>query len=168
MVEGTVLLHEDHHVLNVLDGARGPVRRDFHGPGDALAHHLGNCSASRTCGGQLKKTTAVETCHGGAPNALAFDVPRRELFQRSVTAPCTRPEYQEASQVTDPIQAAPREPRRRASTSNSASARTKCPCGCTTHRWRRHPPECRRRPSCLRGRAGTIGGCPPWNPCPHV
>ncbi len=60
VVEGTVLLHQDHDVLDIGDGSGRPLRGDGGGARDALVEQAQGGGAA----GELQETAAVEFCHG--------------------------------------------------------------------------------------------------------
>ena len=55
MIESPVLLHQDHDVLDIGDGAGGVVRRNGKRPADALRHHAGH----GTGGEELEKAASI-------------------------------------------------------------------------------------------------------------
>src|SRR6478735_5986394 len=99
MVEGTVLLHEDDDVLDVLDRSRAALCRDGGGPRDALVQHREGGGAS----GYLQEPATVELCHGwrplgwwgdqgrpkdsgpGVPEGGGFVTPRRTPGERKLS-----------------------------------------------------------------------------------
>ncbi len=107
VVEGTILLHQDHDVLYVGDGAGRPLRGDGGGARDALVEHGQGGGAA----GELEKAAAVEFCHGERdpcfggevlerPQDIVHGVPEREP---GVTAAHTPGERQSDSEGVRPF-----------------------------------------------------------------
>src|SRR6266446_383706 len=79
VIERPVLLHQEHDVLEVLDGARAPPRGDGQGPLDAPWECRGQgCAAEET-----EERTTIRRGHGSHPHG-AVESCERTLDQRRV------------------------------------------------------------------------------------
>jgi hypothetical protein len=96
VVEGAVLLHQDHHVLDVLEVAMPAVRGNRQGRLDARRQHAGGDGGADRTGGQADEASSAFRNHRGTHQvrvwhraAERIHDARRLTRQQAVRTPTT-------------------------------------------------------------------------------